>query len=121
MSAMPTSYSGMPVNESQAMAGAHGASVVCAAICCFNIIHYRAGQALMAETHAEDLAEAIRQAQDAAEEMIRRRVKRLEHDRATSVAIADEAVRAAEQLRQAEIDRKGRGRWARLRAALRGG
>jgi hypothetical protein len=78
----------------------------------------RAGQALMAETHAEDLAEAIRQAQDAAEEMIRRRVERLEHDRATSVAIADEAVRAAEQLRQAEIDRKGRGRWARLRARM---
>jgi hypothetical protein len=81
----------------------------------------RAGQALMAETHAENLAEAIRQAQDAAEDMIRRRVERLEHDRPTSVAIADEAVRAAEQLRQAEIDRKGRGRWARLRAAWRGG
>jgi hypothetical protein len=80
----------------------------------------RAGQTLMTETHAKDLAEAIHQAQDAAEETIRQRVERLEHDRATSVAIADEAVRAAEQLRQAEIDRKGRGRWARLRAAWRG-
>jgi hypothetical protein len=79
----------------------------------------RARQTLMAETHARDLAAAIRQAQGAAEEIIHQRVERLEYDRATSVAIADEAVRAAEQLRQAEIDRKGRGRWARLRAAWR--
>ena len=80
----------------------------------------RAGQTLMAETHARDLAAVIQQAQDAAEETIRQRVERLEHDRATSVAIADEAVRAAEQLRQAATDGKGRGRWARLRAAWRG-
>jgi len=80
----------------------------------------RAGQTLMAETHARDLAEAIRQAQDAAEETIRQRVERLEQDRAKSVAIADEAVRAAEQLRQAATDGKGRGRWARLRQAWRG-
>jgi hypothetical protein len=45
---------------------------------------------------------------------------RLEHDRATSVAVADEAVKAAEQLRQADAERKGQGRWARLRAAWRG-
>jgi hypothetical protein len=77
----------------------------------------RAGQTLIAETHAKDLAVAIQHAQDAAEEIVRQRVERLEHDRATSVAIADEA---AEQLRQAETDRKGRGRWARLRAAWRG-
>jgi hypothetical protein len=80
----------------------------------------RAGQTLMAETHARDLAEAIRRAEDAVEETIRQRMDRLEHDRATSVAIADEAVKAAEQLRQAETERKGRGRWSRLRAAWRG-
>jgi hypothetical protein len=35
----------------------------------------------------------------------------------TAVAIADEAVRAAEALRRADAERKGRGRLARLRAA----
>jgi hypothetical protein len=34
--------------------------------------------------------------------------------------IADEAVKVAEQLRQAEADGKGRGRLSRLRAAWRG-
>jgi hypothetical protein len=80
----------------------------------------RAGQTLMAETHAKALASAIQQAQDDAEEAMRQRVERLEHDRAASVAIADEAVRAAEQLRQAATEQKGRGRWARLRAAWKG-
>ena len=80
----------------------------------------RARQTLIAETHAKDLAAARQHAQDAAEEIIRQQVERLEDDRARSVAIADEAVRAAEQLRQAETERKGRGRWARLRAAWRG-
>jgi len=80
----------------------------------------RAGQMLMAETHAQDLVAAIQRAQDAAEETISQRVDRLEHDRATAVAIADEAVRAAEQLRQAAAEGKGRGRWARLKTAWRG-
>jgi len=74
----------------------------------------------MAETRARDLAAVIQQAQDAAKETVRWRVEQLEHDRATSVAIADEAVRAAEQLRQAQNEQKGRGRWARLKAAWRG-
>ena len=47
-------------------------------------------------------------------------VQKAEHDRAAAVAIADEAVRAAEDLRQAEAKRAGQGRWARLRAAWRG-
>ena len=47
-------------------------------------------------------------------------VERLERDRAAAVAIADEAVRAAEALRQSETDRKARGLVARLRAAWRG-
>ena len=85
-----------------------------------NLDKLRDGQTLMAETHARDLAEAIRRAEDAVEETIRQRMDRLEHDRATSVAIADEAVKAAEQLRQAETERKGRGRWSRLRGAWRG-
>ena len=80
----------------------------------------RDGQTLMAETHARDIAEAIRRAEDAAEEAIRQRMERLEHDRATSVAIADEAVKGAEQLRQRDAERRGQGRWARLRAAWRG-
>jgi hypothetical protein len=80
----------------------------------------RASQTLMAETHTRDLAEAIRRAEDAAKENARQRVERLEHDRASSVAIADKAVHAAEQLRQADAERRGRGRWARLRAAWRG-
>jgi hypothetical protein len=52
--------------------------------------------------------------------MVRQRVDRLDHDRATAVAIADEAVRSAEQLREAVAERKGQGRWTRLRAAWRG-
>lgn len=54
----------------------------------------RAGQGLMAETHATELAAA----QDAARK----------------------AEEQAEALRQVEEARKGRGRWARLRAAWRG-
>ena len=80
----------------------------------------RASQTLIAETHARDLAEAIRQAQEAAEEMIHQRVERLEHDRATAVAIADEAVRNAEQLEQAEAARKARGRLRRAWDGWRG-
>jgi len=53
----------------------------------------RAGQALMAETHARELAVA-------------------QHD-------ARAAQQAAAELRQAEVDRQARGRWARLRAAWR--
>jgi hypothetical protein len=41
-------------------------------------------------------------------------------DRAAAVAIADEAVKAAETLRQAEAERRARGLLARLRAAWRG-
>jgi N-methylhydantoinase B/oxoprolinase/acetone carboxylase alpha subunit len=80
----------------------------------------RAGQTLMAETNTKDLAAAIQQARDAAEESVRQRVARLEHDRATAVASADEAVRSAEQLREAVAERKGQGRWAWLRSAWRG-
>jgi hypothetical protein len=80
----------------------------------------RAGQTLMAETHARDLAEAIRQAQEAAEETIRQRVDRLEHDQAAAGAIADEAVRNAEALRQAEAARKARGRLRRAWDGWRG-
>jgi hypothetical protein len=43
----------------------------------------------------------------------------LEHDRTAAGAIADEAVRAAEAIRQADDRRRARGRWARLRAAWR--
>jgi hypothetical protein len=66
--------------------------------------------------------EALRQAEVVGmqAEANRSVVEQLEHDRATSAALAAEAVAAAEQLRQAEADRKGRGRWARLRAAWRG-
>jgi chromosome segregation ATPase len=54
----------------------------------------RAGQALMAETHARELAVA-------------------QHD-------ARAAQQAAAELRKAEVDGRARGRWARLRAAWRG-
>jgi truncated hemoglobin YjbI len=55
---------------------------------------------------------------DAAE--LREAMQKADHDRTTAVAIADEAVRAAEELRRAEAQRAGQGRWARLRAAWRG-
>jgi chromosome segregation ATPase len=48
---------------------------------------------------------------------LREAVTKADNDRAAAVAIADEAVRAAEELRQAAETRRGRGRWARLRAA----
>jgi hypothetical protein len=50
----------------------------------------------------------------------RNAVQKAEHDRIAAVAIADEAVRAAEKLRQADAARRGQGRWQRLRAAWRG-
>ena len=53
-----------------------------------------------------------RQARDA--------VQKAEHDRDAAVAIGDEGVRAAEELRQAQAARAGQGRWARLRAAWLG-
>ncbi len=52
---------------------------------------------------------------------LRETMRKAEGDRAAAVVIADEAVRAAEALRQAEAARRGQGRWARLRAAWRGG
>jgi hypothetical protein len=58
------------------------------------------------------LSETLRQAEAA--------VQKADHDRTTAVAIADEAVRAAEELRQAQASRAGQGRWQRLRAAWRG-
>ena len=47
-------------------------------------------------------------------------VQKIDQDRVAAVSIADEAVRAAEELRQAQATRAGQGRWARLRAAWRG-
>jgi hypothetical protein len=46
--------------------------------------------------------------------------ERLEHDRAAASAIAGEVVRTAQELRQADDERKARGLVARLRAAWRG-
>jgi hypothetical protein len=51
---------------------------------------------------------------------LRERIDGSKRDRAAAGAIADEAVKAAEALRQADAGRKARGRRARLRAALRG-
>jgi hypothetical protein len=83
--------------------------------------------AQLAEAHTEagklrdrlDIAE--HQATDAKRQaaQLRQAVQKADHDRTAAVAIADEAVRAAEELRQAEADRRGQGRWARLRAAWR--
>ena len=53
-----------------------------------------------------------RQARDA--------VQKAEHERDAAVAIGDEGVRAAEELRQAQAARAGQGRWARIRAAWQG-
>ena len=75
--------------------------------------------AIRTERQAEAIT-ADRQAADERVEALREEMDRLEHDRATAVSIADEAVRAAEQLRRTAMDGKGRGRWARLRAAWRG-
>jgi len=70
------------------------------------------GRADMAEADAREARSQTQVAQAGAE--------KAEHDRAAAVAIADEAVRAAEELRQAQTARAGQGRWARLRAAWRG-
>jgi hypothetical protein len=63
-------------------------------------------------------AERDRAATDAAQ--LQEAVQKAEHDRAAAVVIADKAVRAAEELRQAQVKRAGQGRWARIRAAWRG-
>ena len=76
-----------------------------------------ASNRLETELDAEKLGRAEAEA-DAAE--LREAMQKADHDRTTAVAIADEAVRAAEELRRAEAQRAGQGRWARLRAAWRG-
>jgi len=73
----------------------------------------RAEQDLATERkRAETAAAELRQAEAA--------VQKAEQDRTAAVAMADEAVRAAEELRQADAKRAGEGRWKRLRAAWRG-
>ena len=59
-------------------------------------------------------------ARDQVEGELREAARKAEHDRAAAVAIADEAVRAAEELRLAQAARAGQGRWVRLRRAWRG-
>ena len=76
-----------------------------------------ASNRLETELDAEKLGRAEAEA-DAAE--LREAMQKADHDRTTAVAIADEAVRAAEELRRAEAKRAGQGRWQRLRAAWRG-
>jgi hypothetical protein len=76
-----------------------------------------AANRLEIELDAEKLGRAEAEA-DAAE--LREAMQKADHDRTTAVAIADEAVRAAEELRRAEAQRAGQGRWQRLRAAWRG-
>jgi hypothetical protein len=83
----------------------------------------RANQAETAQNRLENELEAAKIAlgeaeADAAE--LSTAVQKAEHDRAAAVAIADEAVRAAEELRQADAERKARGRWAWLKAAWQG-
>jgi hypothetical protein len=90
----------------------------------------RAGQAERDKERAEadraeergraDRAEAATTAGRARADALRERIDGSERDRAAAVAIADEAVKAAEALRQAEDARKARGLVARLRAAWRG-
>ena len=72
----------------------------------------RLGSELAASQIAQSEAVA-----DAAE--LREAVQKAESDRTAVVAITDQAVSAAEELRQANEERKARGRWARLRAAWR--
>jgi hypothetical protein len=67
-----------------------------------------------------DAAEADAREAQAQAQVARARAEKAEQDNAAAVVIADEAVGAAEVLRQANADRKARGRWARLRAAWRG-
>jgi hypothetical protein len=82
----------------------------------------------LAEAHTEvgrlrdRLETTERRATDAEQQaaQLRDAATRADHDRSAAVASADEAVRAAEELRQAEERRRGQGRWGRLRAAWRG-
>jgi hypothetical protein len=69
---------------------------------------------------AQDRIEVAQAQAEATAEELREAVRKADHDRTTAVAIADEAVRAAEELRQAQAARVGQGRWQRLRAAWRG-
>jgi hypothetical protein len=69
---------------------------------------------------ARQAADQLRNERDSAEADAAQLMQKTEHDRAAAVAIADEAVRAAEELREAQAARAGQGRWARLRAAWRG-
>jgi hypothetical protein len=85
------------------------------------------------------IAQARLELAEVARDAARERAESAERERAVAVAIADEAVRAAEvatvqarsevaeardaadQIKQADEARQARGRWARLRAAWRGG
>jgi hypothetical protein len=72
---------------------------------------------------ARQAADQLRRERDNAEAdaaQLREAMQKAEHDRAAAVVIADEAVRATEELRQVDAARAGQGRWARLRAAWRG-
>jgi hypothetical protein len=73
---------------------------------------------------ARQAADQLRHERDSAEAdtaQLREAMQKAEHDRAAALSIADEAVRAAEELRQTQAKRVGQGRWARLRAAWRNG
>jgi hypothetical protein len=85
--------------------------------------HKRADAALaLADRTLSQLVDANARA-DRAEDVAdaqRRRVTALQHDLDTARAAAQQATQAADAFRAAVAPRRARGRWARLRAALRG-